>query len=259
MENYELLLEVASLAGEIMLKNGAETYRVEDTINRILKMSNLETVASFVVTTGIVASLSGKDAPTLTVVKRVNSRSNHLAKVCDVNEISRKFCSGMITLEEAYAKLNEIDKRTQYPDWLKNICYVVVAVFFTIMLGGRMNDSIISCMNGIILATLLYIGDKIKSTEFLMDVFISMVVAIMTIIYSKILHIAINIDIVIIGSIMALFPGVALTNAIRDTLSGDYASGGARMLEAIVKAIGIGLGVGAGIGFMQLCIGGVLL
>ena len=122
-----------------------------------------------------------------------------------------------------------------------------------------MKDSIISCMNGIILATLLYIGDKIKSTEFLMDVFISMVVAIMTIIYSKILHIAINIDIVIIGSIMALFPGVALTNAIRDTLSGDYASGGARMLEAIVKAIGIGLGVGAGIGFMQLCIGGVLL
>lgn len=258
MESYELLLEVASLAGEIMLRNGAETYRVEDTINRILKTSNLEEVASFAITTGIVASLSGKHAPTLTVVKRVNKRSNHLDKVCDVNAVSRAFCGGEITLKEAHKRLKEIDKKVEYDSRLKNICYVIASIFFTIMLGGGVYDITISCINGIILAFLLHVGDKVKATDFLMDVFISMVVAIVTIIFSKVVHL-VNIDIVIVGSIMALFPGVALTNAIRDTLSGDYASGGARILEAVVKAIGIGLGVGAGIGLMQTCMGGVLL
>ena len=41
----------------------------------------------------------------------------------------------------------------------------------------------------------------------------------------------INMDTVIISAIMPLVPGVAITNAIRDTLQGDYLSGGARVLE----------------------------
>lgn len=35
------ILRLALYAGEIMLKNGAETYRVEDTITRICKSKNL--------------------------------------------------------------------------------------------------------------------------------------------------------------------------------------------------------------------------
>ena len=49
---------------------------------------------------------------------------------------------------------------------------------------------------------------------------------------------------IIIGSIMPLVPGVAITNAIYDTLHGDYISGSARMLEAFVTAAAIGIGVG---------------
>lgn len=45
---------------------------------------------------------------------------------------------------------------------------------------------------------------------------------------------------------MPLVPGVAITNAIRDTLQGDYLSGGARVLEAFLKAASIALGVGIG-------------
>ena len=56
----------------------------------------------------------------------------------------------------------------------------------------------------------------------------------------------INMDTVIISAIMPLVPGVAITNAIRDTLQGDYLSGGARVLEAFLKAASIALGVGIG-------------
>ena len=57
-----------------------------------------------------------------------------------------------------------------------------------------------------------------------------------------------NMDTVIISGIMPLVPGVAITNAIRDTLRGDYISGGARALEAFVTAAAVAIGVGVGIG-----------
>ena len=41
--NYKLLLDTAVTAGELMLENGAETYRVEDTMHRILSLSRLQT------------------------------------------------------------------------------------------------------------------------------------------------------------------------------------------------------------------------
>ena len=45
---------------------------------------------------------------------------------------------------------------------------------------------------------------------------------------------------------MPLVPGVAITNAVYDTLHGDYIPGAARMLEAFVTAAAIAIGVGLG-------------
>ena len=46
---------------------------------------------------------------------------------------------------------------------------------------------------------------------------------------------------------MLLVPGAIITNAIRDTLHGDYAAGNAKILEAFVKAAMIALGVYVGL------------
>ncbi len=51
-------------------------------------------------------------------------------------------------------------------------------------------------------------------------------------------------DIIIIGSIMSLVPGVAITNAMRDTISGDFISGLSRGMEAVFSALAIAFGVG---------------
>ena len=68
-----------------------------------------------------------------------------------------------------------------------------------------------------------------------------------------------NIDLVIIGTIMPLVPGVAITNAAMDTLNGDYMSGIAKILEAFVKATSTAIGVGLGIGILNLILGGIKL
>lgn len=65
-----------------------------------------------------------------------------------------------------------------------------------------------------------------------------------------------NADVMIISSIMPLVPGVIFTNAIRDTLNGDYGAGSARMLEAIVVALAVAAGVGCGMVLFQTVWGG---
>ena len=54
-------------------------------------------------------------------------------------------------------------------------------------------------------------------------------------------------DIMIISAITPLLPGTALTNGVRDIFRGDYMSGGAKMLEALLIAIFVAIGIGSGL------------
>ena len=47
---------------------------------------------------------------------------------------------------------------------------------------------------------------------------------------------------VVLGSMLPLFPGVAMVNAIRDAINGDLISGVSRAAEAIMIAVGLGIG-----------------
>ena len=59
------------------------------------------------------------------------------------------------------------------------------------------------------------------------------------------LGIVANSQAIIIGCLMILTPGVAITNSLRDIMGGDYISGTARMLEALLIAAFIAIGAGS--------------
>ena len=61
-EYYKKLLNMAVLAGSIMISSGAETHRVEDTLHRILGTTHFEHADAFVFTTGMVVTLSDPSA-----------------------------------------------------------------------------------------------------------------------------------------------------------------------------------------------------
>ena len=59
-------------------------------------------------------------------------------------------------------------------------------------------------------------------------------------------------DLVMIGDIMLLIPGVAMTNATRDMLSGDTISGVMRFVESLLWAVALALGFMAAIWIAQV-------
>lgn len=252
------IVDMAVLAGEIMLRSGAETYRVEDTMKHILSTTGTAEAEALVMLTGIIVTVSLPDEETVTVMRRVHDRGTNMHRIVEVNEISRKYCAGELSAEETRDKLKSVSGK-QYTTWIYNLATVMVPAGFAPLFGGGLAEIVSAAAAGVILAILMTIGKRVRMSGFILNVLCAAGVAAAAAVL-KVTEPVVNMDTVIISSIMPMVPGVAITNAIRDTLRGDYISGGARALEAFVTAAAVAIGVGAGIASVNiLWQGGVLL
>ena len=256
--DHKLVIDTAVLAGEILLKSGAETYRVEDTMKHILSTGNTETAEALVMLTGIVATMEDSGVQPVTVMRRVDDRGTNIYRIIEVNDISRKYCSGKMSLEETYAALKNL-KRRQYSTSVYNIATVLVPMGFAPLWGGGLREVAASAFVGGALALLMTVGKRMGAGGF----FLNAVCAAGTTAASILLFClfpALNVDTLIISGLMPLVPGMAVTNAVRDTLRHDFISGGARVLEAFMTAAALALGAGVGMLLMQMIgPGGVFL
>ena len=243
--DYKLLFDTAVFAGELLMKNGAETYRVEDTMYRILKKSNLKTVQVLVMMTGFVATLDDPSMDSLTVVRRINSRGTDLELIDKVNVISREFCSDQIPLEVAFARMKALWRE---PHESKRNLAAMAALTggFAVMFGGSAADVAVAAATGFLTAAVLFYCRKIHLHMFLENMLCSVFLAIVVGLAVTFLPGEYSRDLIIISAIMPLVPGEAITNAVFDTLHGDYLSGLARAAEAFVIAAAVALGIGIG-------------
>jgi uncharacterized membrane protein YjjP (DUF1212 family) len=237
------IAHVAVDAGRIILENGGETYRVEDTILRILAAYNLEAADSFVTPTGIMVSVTDRYAHTVTIVKRIRKRTVDLEKISRVNDLSRNIKTKGMTSDNLSEELIKIDNLQRYDTKTTIIFSALAAAFFTLLFGGNLNDFFSSFLIGGIIK---YVGISLSSlsiNDFFINIFGGILAAFLAII-SGLLSLSDNLDKVIIGSIMLLVPGLSITNAIRDTIAGDLVSGITRAIEAVLVAVAIAVGTG---------------
>lgn len=257
--NYKLLVDTAALAGEIMLSSGAETYRVEDTMHHIIKTADTDSMEVIALLTSIIVTVNDKSLEQpITVMKAVNERTTNMSTIIRVNDISRKYCGQEITLEEAYERLQNV-KEKQYNRTLYNLATVGIAVGFTMMFGGGIKEVLVTILVGVFLAGIITMGKIAKWDGILVNALSGIVIAMISILCKEYLIPDLDRDIVIVGSIMPIVPGVAITNAIRDTLQGDYISGCARILEAFLVAAFVAVGIGLGMVLTSQLLGGSVL
>ena len=242
-KDYKLYLDTATMAGKLMLQNGAEIYRVEDTIRRMLEVSGLKTAEAYVTATGIMVTLDDPKEDSMTVIKRIPSRGTDLNMVSMVNDISRKFCSGQMTLKEVFHDLKHLDSR-QYTELQKALGIIAVSLFFALVFGGTWKDALAAGIDGVLIVMALWFSKWLELNAFMETMLSSVLLAAGAVIMSWFM--AINVEMVIIGAIMPIVPGAAFTTAIRDTLQGDYVAGSAKALESLIKVAAIVVGAGLG-------------
>lgn len=250
------IIQLACRAGKITLENGAEIYRVEDTIKRICNTYGIMHADSFVTPTVIILSVVDNEGKTHSLLHRITYRTVNLDKVSKINDLSRHIVSNGLAVESFEAELDKIEKLKSYSNRTVVIFSSLGAGFFTMMFGGTPKDFVISCIIGILLKILSISLNSLKLNEFFTNILGGAIAALVALISSK-LGFADNIDKIIIGSIMLLVPGLAITNAIRDTIAGDLVSGVSRAIEAFFVAIAIAVGSGIIMKFWILYFGGI--
>ncbi len=235
------IFRIALYAGEIMLRNGAEIYRVEDTIIRICRSRNLKHVNTFVTPTGIFISDDRFDG--ITFIKRIKTRGIDLRKISKVNDFSREFVNSKMTLKQALIELKKIEKQSKYKERTRIFFTGLASAFFALLFGAKFIDFLAAFLISMIVIIVQDRIEKISETPFLATIASSALIAFLSIIFTKI-GFGESLDMIIVGSIMPLLPGVSLTNGLRDFISGDLLAGLARVCEAIVISLSIAIGVG---------------
>ncbi|WP_102026322.1 threonine/serine exporter family protein [Salirhabdus sp. Marseille-P4669] len=240
------VIDVCLLAGKIMLMCGAETYRVEDTMMRMAAAYGMEHSHSFVMPTGIIFSIDGKD-PTKLV--RVTERSTDLSKVTKVNSISRQITAGSISVQEAYQQLKAVDeKKEMYAGWIQTTAAAISSGCFLIMFQGQWQDFFSAVLaGGFGFICFLYMS-KLLQLKFFAEFSAAFVIGIISLLLVYV-GLGNQIDKIIIGSVMPLVPGLLITNAVRDLLAGHLISCLSKGAEAFLTAFAIGAGIALAIGF----------
>lgn len=251
-----MLLNLALDAGEIMILCGAETHRVEDTMERILSVKENNMPEAFVTPTGIFAGVQGTLTGSRTKFKRITSRSINLEKITRVNSLSRKFVSGKLSMEAAFEELARIHALKDYPVPLTTFCHGIVSAAFVQMFNGTLLDALAAFVIGILIGTIKSVMAKHKISSFLISLFGGGIIAFCSVLFFAI-GFGTHYEHIIIGTLMLLVPGVALTNAVRDIMSGDFLSGTSLILEAIITAVAIASGVGTVLSIYSMIVGGV--
>lgn len=256
--DINVAIKLSILAGETMLSSGAETHRVEDTMLRIMHHCGFDDAESLCTSTGIIATAVDADGNPITMMKRVKTRGVNFVKVAKVNEISRNFTEGKISINDALLMLENISTTPPYSNIVRLSGCAVASMCFAAMFGGSIFDASNAFISAFLMQIPLLILERHGTAAVLRNIAGGGAAALVALILMN-LGLGDNIDFVIIGSIMPLVPGVSLTNAIRDILEGDLLSGSVRILDAFLVAIGIAAGVGTVLTLWISFFGGVAL
>ena len=245
--NPELIVKASLDIGAAMLKAGAETVRVEDTISRICRSyynGHLD-VTSYLSAIFVSMEVTNWNEQTgspmiVSQHRRVINVSNDLRKLEELNALSRYVCEHTPEPEEINARLQEILLTAPSPIVVL-IGYLCIAFGFTVFFGGSILDALCCSVIGVGIYFLdQYIKPRLNNE--LIHTFVLSFLCGMPACLLQLSTIPIHLDKIMIGNVMLLIPGLALTNSLRDLLTGDIVSGSLKLLNSLLLAVAIALG-----------------
>lgn len=245
MDKVKLLKYVLHM-GQNMLLCGAEVSRVEDTIRRLLTCYGAVEVDVMTIPSSITLTATFEDGTVLTQLRRIDSGryDTDFSRLSRYNDLSRHICTQKPEVKELGAGISAIaDGGREAPAdrWLRLFGYCLGGSAFTIFLGGTLLDGLMA----IVVSLLLFFADELLKRvhmQRLLKTFLLSLVTGLAAIVPGLISTAFHPSSIMIGTIMLLIPGIAMTNSVRDMLMGDTISGTLRLVESLLIACFIAAG-----------------
>jgi len=227
--------------GQHMLQCGGEVSRVEDSIRRLCLAFGAERADVFTITSSIVVTIYAHRFGAVTQTRRITGSAYDLNRLEQLNQLSRRICAEHLSLEETEQALHQIVSAPQYGFGMQVFTYALISASFSLFFGGSALDMAASGVIGVLLKCLDRLIRQTEANAFLSSLLCACLGGLLAGLAVK-CHLGDNVDMISIGNIMLLIPGIALTNSLRDMFSGNTISGLMRFIEAVLLALTIAFG-----------------
>ncbi|MBQ5608498.1 MAG: threonine/serine exporter family protein [Oscillospiraceae bacterium] len=244
LETPDALLAYILDMGELLLTNGAEVLRVEDTLTRLCTAYGLSHVNVFSITSSIVLTVQCSDGRVITQTRRISTRGTNLHKVAMVNALSRQLCRAPEPVEVLSPKISKIRESKTYPLPVQCLSYALISAVFSVFFGGTAWDGFAAALSGIMVFCTQYFIQKLRMNGILQSMLVSAFTALAVVMLVR-MGIGHTPEKITIGNIMLLIPGIAFTTSLRDIINGDTISGLVGISEAVIKSVAIAIGFAA--------------
>lgn len=238
---YALILSDAVEIGALLLMNGAEAGRVEDTMGRILRAYGFVRSDVFTITSSIVATGTLPGGRKLTETRRITKRDTNLGKIEKINLLSRKVCAHPLPHEELEEEIAKIRAQGQAKTVQTLFLYLLISASLTCFFKGNGEDAVASMLSGAVLFFSLHVTGRFRLNSILQLLLCSALTAASVEALVR-LGIGSHTDLIKIGNIMLVIPGIQLTSSLRDMINDDIISGLLNLSEALLKAAFVALG-----------------
>ena len=239
--DQQQILACALDIGEQMLISGAEVSRVELAISMICNAYGCRRADVFIITSSMILTVEDDAGNYGTQTRRLTGTATDLSKLHKLNALSRRICAEKPGYEEVQTQLSAICAEKPYPLWLQMLGGGIIAFGFAVFFGGSWIDGLVAFFLGVGLRLLTNLLQRVASNQIIVNVIASFLLSVAAILLVR-FGFGEDVNKILIGNIMLLIPGIALTNSLRDLISGDIITGLLRFLDAVLVAVAIAAG-----------------
>ena len=242
--DYSTLLDLTSEIGYQLAMSGAETYRIEESINRIMAAYGINAEA-FAIPNCLHVSIETDKQEPMTRMRRVGYHGNDLDAVEKYSNLSRRICQERPDPQVATQWLVETKQSCIHHSlWAYLLGTFMGACGFAVLFNGGLLECVISGLCGVLIGLVNKSMDRFKANPFFSTIAASFIMTLFAYLAGEVFG-QLNTEAIITGALMILVPGLIFTNAIRDIIYGDTNSGINRIVQVLLIAAAIALGTGA--------------
>ena len=230
--DYDALLNLGTELGYKLVLSGAEIYRVEESVLRLLTAYGLQPQ---VFASCLIVSVNTPAGHPITQMRRVPPHGTDIELLERCNDLCRQLCREVPPLPEAAELVGKLGQdHRSYPTRVLLLGYAAAAAFFTAFYGGLCGLAVGVWM--------LWASPRLRFNNLFQTLIGAAIASLLALV---LVHMKIGgqLEAITIGTLMVLVPGMALTNAMREIMVGDIFSGLSRTAESILTATAIALGV----------------
>lgn len=252
LQHADQKIRLICKAAQMVLENGGETYRVEETGMRMANGLGMKDVTIVAFPTSIFVNVDGRSR-----IRRITHRGTNTSRLARINDVSRRVERGELTPDEAEQALGEIAADPGWSLTMLILAYGVSAGSFALLFGGGLGSVFAALAVGMLVQAIQPLFAHMAMGTLLFNFCGGFMTALLCQATSHVIPYG-DVNAAIIGGIMPMLTGLLMTTAVRDTMYGDLISGIARAVEALLLAGCVALGVFVGLKAVVM-LGGVLL